>query len=225
MFLPFSGFTPFCLLLVLGWLSALLPACSSPEPVPVVAGTIRYQQDQQLLEATLRIVPSDSAATAPQPSLFGTAMSPAPLRGAGYYRTRRQLAWPETFRLTVPCPAGPACPLDYRFVAPFIDSVPPVLFLGQSVRFPVATTGLTASESLVLFLEPVDRSAPRRIQLLGPTDSGQLTLRKEVFADVPAGNYQLYLVKQQLQKDSTADLKASMQLEYFTRSIPVEVRE
>lgn len=200
-------------------------ASLSQTETTVVAGTIRYQQDNQLLEASLRITPVDSSVNAAYPTLFGTAMAPAPLVGPGRFRTRRNLAFPNTFRLTVPCPTGPNCPLDYQFSPPFADSIPPTLTLGKSARFPVANSGLSANESMVVFFEPADRSAPRRIQLLGPTSTGILTLRKEVFADIPAGDYEVYLVKQQLQKDSSANVIASFQTEYFTRAKPVKIVE
>jgi len=204
----------------------LLCTCGRDQQIPtVVAGTIRYQQDNQLLEATVRLEPIDSSANAIYPSLFGTAMTPSPLAGPGRFRTRRSLAFPNTFRLTVPCPDGPNCPLDYQFAPPFSDSIPPSLTLGKSVQFPVAATGLSAEESLVIFFEPADRSTPHRIQLLGPTASGNLTLRKEVFADIPPGAYEVYLVKQQLKKDSTASIMASFQTEYFTKARSIEIME
>lgn len=201
------------------------PALNSQKEATVVAGTIRYQQDNKLLEATLRIEPVDSSDKAVYPTLFGTAMTPAPMVGPGRFRTRRSLTFPTTFRLTAPCPEGPNCPLDYGFSPPFSDSIPSALTLGKSARFPVANTGLAADESLVLFFEPADRSEPRRVQLLGPTSSGQFTLRKEVFSDIPVGSYEVYLVKQQLKKDSTGTIIASLQTEYFTKAKTVEIME
>ncbi|MGK0451039.1 MAG: hypothetical protein ACJAXE_001703 [Neolewinella sp.] len=43
--------------------------------------------------------------------------------------------------------------------------------------------------------------------------------------DVKPGKYQAYLIKQQLQKDSTSTLESSLQTEYYTKSIPIEVKE
>lgn len=198
-------------------------AQQSQDGPTVIAGTIRFQQTNQLLEATLRVSPVDSSENAIYPTLFGTAMTPAPLVGPGRFRTRRSLAFPNTFRLTVPCQEGPNCPINYQFTPPFSDSIPPLLIQGKSAFFPVANAGLADNESLVLFFEPEDRSAPRRIQLLGPTSTGQFTLRKEVFADIPTGVYEVYLVKQQLQKDSTTSIISSLQTEYFTKATTVEI--
>ncbi|MEM6770372.1 MAG: hypothetical protein AAF597_07310 [Bacteroidota bacterium] len=219
--------------LLLGSCSALLfvlllctcDRAAKNDATTVVAGTIRYQQDNQLLEASLRLLPIDTTASATYPTLFGTVMAPAPLIGPDRFRTRRTVAFPNTFRLTVPCSAGPNCPLDYQFTPPFSDSIPPSLTIGQSAQFPIANTGLAANESLVIFFEPTDRSAPKRIQLLGPTSTGTLTLRKEVFSDIPAGEYEVYLVKQQLQKDSSASIIASFQTEYFTKAMPLKIME
>lgn len=210
-------------LLLLTLLCTCGPAQEQQDAPSTLAGTIRYQEDNQLLEATFRLEPIDSSVNASYPTLFGSAMTPSPLAGPGRFQTRRTLPFPETFRLTAPCATGPDCPIDYTFTPPFADSIPSTLQLGTSARFPVATTGLQENESLVVFFEPADRSAPRRIQLLGPTSDGTLTLRKEVFSDIPPGTYEVYLVKQQLHKDATASLVSSIQTEYFSRAQSVEI--
>ncbi len=201
------------------------PAQQEQQGPSIIAGTIRYQQESQLLEATLRVEPVDSSINAVSPTLLGSAMPPATLAGPGRYQTRRTLPFPVDIRLTAPCPTGTNCPINYSFQPPFSDSIPANLQLGASARFPVGTEGLKENESLVIFFEPADRSAPRRIQLLGPTSDGTLTLRKEVFSDIPAGQYEVYLVKQQLQKDSSATLVSSIQTEYFSKAKSVEILE
>lgn len=190
-----------------------------------VAGTIRYQEDGQLLEASVSLEPVDSSSTAIYPTLFGTAMNPLTLAGPGRYRARRSLPFPTDLRLTAPCPDGPACAVAYRFIAPSSDSIPALIEKSKTLRFPVGSVPLAKDESLVVFFEPDDRSAPRRLQLLGPSSSNFLTVRKEALSDIPAGKYQVYLVKQQLYKASSPSLVSSMQTEYFTVSRAVEVVE
>lgn len=217
-------------ILVLCSFAALLCTCARAEKsgskneVPTtVAGTLRYQESGQVLEATLTLNPSDSLPNAPTPTLFGTAMPRLRLAGNGTFRERRSLVLPPSLSLTVPCSTGD-CPLNIGFNPPFIDSLPPVISKAKTLSVPVATAGLSARESLVVFFEPKDRSTPERIQLVGPTSSGTLTLPKKTLANIPAGEYEIYLIKQQLFKDSTAAFKASIQTEYFTKSVGVSLR-
>ena len=189
----------------------------------VVVGTLRYQANNNVLEATLQMTPVDTSAAAVFPTLFGTAVQPLALAGTGNFRARRKVAWPGKVNLTVPCADGPNCPLTVDFAAPFADSIPARISKEKSLQFAVADRGMTEDESLIFFFEPADRSRPRRLQLIGPTDTGVLTVRKEALAAIPTGEYQVYLVKQQLAKDSTAKVVSSFQIEYFTASRALEV--
>lgn len=190
----------------------------------MVNGTLRYQETGQVLEATLRVHPTDTLPNAPTPTLFGTALPRLRLAGNGIFRGRRSLALPPNIALTVPCPTGD-CPLSIDFSPLFIDSLPPVVSKGNTLSVPVASTGLSAEESLIVFFEPKDRSAPERIQLVGPTSTGILTLPKKTLATIPTGEYEIYLIKQQLFKDSTTNLQASIQTEYFTKSVGLSLRD
>ncbi|MFT7120552.1 MAG: hypothetical protein ACJAZ9_000726 [Neolewinella sp.] len=223
--LSFRSTTLFLSLLFLLNLSTCAPAQKSSKPTTNFTGTIRYQQPRQLLEANFRITPVDNTINVIYPTLFGTAMAPFEPTGPGNYRTRRNLPFPTTLQLTAPCSDGPNCPLSLNFQPPFSDSIPRELSKSQSAIFPVGTVGLTKAESLIIFFEPADHSTPRRIQLVGPTSTGNLTLRKEAISDIPAGEYLVYLVKQGVQKDSSAALVSSVQMEYFTKSKPVLVTE
>jgi len=127
--------------------------------------------------------------------------------------------------MTLPCGQASECVLSYDFLPLFADSIPSQISLAETVAFPVAGGGLLSDESLVIFFEPADRSSPKRIQLMGPTDTGIFTLPKNSLEDIPAGDYQVYLIKQQLHQDSTAYYKASIQTEYFSKTVLVKVQQ
>lgn len=188
-----------------------------------LAGTLRYQQDQRLLEATLRVDPA--VPDGPAPLLLGSALEPLATAGTGRFRTRRSSALPTRLSAGMPCTDREACTTHWNFVPPFADSLPAVLSKSRNQQIPVLEKGLTAEESLVVFFEPRIRKTPHRLQLIGPTATGFVTLRREALADIPAGDYRIYLVKQQLHRDSTDRLVSTVQTEYFTRSREVTVTE
>ncbi|WP_020570248.1 hypothetical protein [Neolewinella persica] len=203
-------------------LTSLLCTC---DPAPKAAsttlvGNVRYDEGSQILNVDLAIDPVPDGF----PSLFGSAMPALPAAGTGHFRGRRTLPFTSPIKLAVPCASTP-CLLEVAFTPPFADSIPAVINKKESVRFAAGSTGLSATENLVTFFEPADRSAPRRILLQGPTSTGMLKLPKEALSDIPVGKYQVYLVKQQLQKDSLSTMQSSVQTEYFTRTIPVEIKE
>ena len=82
---------------------------------------------------------------------------------------------------------------------------------------------LQEGESVIFFFEPTAGGAPRRLQFVGPTTTAVLGLPAESLADVPAGEYSFYYVRQGVAKDSTAALVHKIQTEYFTRSRPLTV--
>jgi hypothetical protein len=183
-------------------------------------GNVRYDKGTQILNVDVAIDPIKTGF----PSLYGSALPAFPAAGPGHFRGRRTVPFTSPVRLSVPCATG-TCSLELAFTPPFADSIPAVINKKQSVRFAAGSTGLSATENLVTFFEPEDRSTPRRILLQGPTSSGVLSLPKEALSDIPVGKYQVYLVKQQLHKDSVSTLQSSIQTEYFTRMVPVEIKE
>jgi hypothetical protein len=203
-------------------LTLLLCTCDrAPETPPTtLVGSVRYDESTQILDVDMAIAPVGNGF----PTLYGSAMPAFPAAGAGHFRGRRTLPFTSPIKLSVPCTTSP-CPLDVSFTPPFADSIPAVINKKQSVRFAAGSTGLLATENLVAFFEPDNRTAPRRILLQGPTSSGMLSLPKEALSDIPVGKYQVYLIKQQLQKDSLSTLQSSVQTEYFTRMVPVEIKE
>lgn len=188
-----------------------------------LAGTLRYQQGSNLLEATLQLHPAIQ--DGPAPLLLGTPLEPLATAGAGRFRARRTSALPTTLSVGIPCSDREACTTRWEFTPPFPDSIPPILSKSKMSRIRILAGGLTAEESLVMFFEPVLPKTPRRLQLIGPTSTAYLTLRSEALSDIPTGDYRVYFVKQQLHKDSTASLVSSMQTEYFTTSREVTVTE
>jgi len=199
------------------------PAQSDTVKGTAAVGSIRYQEDLRFLEATISIDPVANG----KPQLNGQPFKPLPTAGAGHFRLRREANFPSTLTLDVPCGNRQAinCPVIINLAIPFADSIPDVIDKTRTNRFAALPGGLLEHENMLLFFEPEDRSTPRRILLQGPTSTGRVTLPKESIADVKPGEYQLYLVKQGLSKDSTANLQHSIQTEYFTRSVAVTVRE
>lgn len=193
------------------------PAQNTNKESTVVIGNIRYEESPRLLEANLTVSPVPSTA----PAVLGTTLTQLNGMGPGHYRGRQKTEFTDAIDLSIP--GQPAQVI--RFTPPFADSIPAVLSKSRTAKIPAMRTGLTDKESLVFFLEPKDRSTPKRILLQGPSNSGVLTLPKESMSDVKPGRYTAYFVKQQLQKDSTATLETSLQTEYFTKSIPIEVKE
>lgn len=188
-----------------------------------VVGTVRYEEPGRLLTTAFNITPADSLENAPVPTLFASPLSRQPLAGPGRFQDRRTVAAPDSLRGTLPLPGQPKHPFALAFPAAAIDSLPARHQRSAPLIFPVGSQALGGQESLLLFFEPTDRSVPHRIQLLGPTSSPTLTVPAKTLEAVPAGTYQVYLVRQGLHKDSTAVLRLSVQTEFFTRSAPLEL--
>lgn len=187
------------------------------------SGYVRYQQDQQLLEASLNLSPAPATA----PSLFDTPLPSFAQAGPGNFKLRKKMAFTPDFSFSLPCGEGQntACPISYTFTPPFIDSLPLIMSRNETVRFVAGEKGLGRQENLEVFFEPTDRSSPQRMLIQGPTSRGTVTLPKLAMGDLKPGQYDVYLVKQQLNQDSTAALQHSLQTEYFTTMRRVEIRD
>ena len=203
-------------------LTLLLCTCDrAPQAPPTsIVGNVRYDESTQILKVDVAVDPLENGF----PSLFGSAIPAFLAAGPGHFRDRRTLPFTSPLTFSVPC-ATSNCPLELIFSPPFADSIPAVINKKQSVHFAAGSTGLLETEYLEAFFESEDRSAPRRILLKGPTSSGIFRLPKEALSNIPAGKYQVYLIKQQLHKDSLSTLQSSIQMEYFTSMVPVEVKE
>ena len=205
----------------------LLPlACTcgraKPTEAPLrVTGTVRYMEDQQSLQSTLQL--SDTTLAQP-PSLLGQPLNPMPRLGKGYYRTRRQLHYPAQLPYRIPGPDG-ARDLTYSMQPVYVDSLPASVNKRMDVHVRISDVPLADGETLIFFLEPKPRGTPRKLSLLGPTQSGVIMLPSAALVDIPVGGYDLYLIKLLLVRDSTAAFVNSMQLEYVTRMRSVTITE
>ena len=200
-----------------------LTACQPKAPEPVrevvrISGHLRYEQETNLLRAEL--VQADTSLANPlfmgQPMREVTGTAPKRFTGSVKGITGQPL-------FSVLLPDGNediAVPMK----GVYIDSLPASFSRDSTVNFMVGEQGLGAEESLLLFFEPEEMIAPRRILITGPTTSGMVSLPPPALVDLPVGNYRAYLVKQQLYKEKAAYLRTSIQTEFFTASRPVTVR-
>ena len=205
-------------------LCLLLCTCGrAPTPPPLrVAGTIRYDTPRRLLQATLELNGADSTAAAP--FLAGTPMRPLPRTKNSVFQYRRESPPPAEVAMSFPCPTGP-CQTSVRLPMVSVDSLPSRIFRQANLRVTVSDTPLRYGESIVFFFEPLDRSAPQRIQFLGPSQTGTITLKRETLEGLEHDDYDLYLVRQGLARDSTAHLQTSLQTEYISATKRITVAQ
>lgn len=204
-------------------LSGLL-ACGPAEPTPIeevksVSGHVRYQRGNQSLLADLQLADSTDRI----PTFLGSAMEPIGNLPTDRFRHYATGDLPSVLRFGIDHD-GSATVFSFVTHPVFVDSLPDTLDRSRTINFPVADRGLTDKESLVMFFEPTDNSTPKRILITGPTETGTVSLPVSAIDDIAAGNYEVYFVKQRLFKDQIRTLRASIQTEYFTRSVPVTVQ-
>lgn len=200
----------------------LLGTCAPPPNVAPteVVSQIRYQEARKELSARVRVSPDRPT----RPTLFNDAMEPAPNLGEGHYRSRRKMAFPASIRFGIPTETtDERRELKISFSPALIDSLPRLLHRGANYKFPVGSEPLKDTESLELFFEPTERAEPKRIQLRGPTAGATFNLPSPAMSDLKNGEYTVYLIKQQLHRDSLPAFTSSVQTEYFTRSVRVQV--
>jgi hypothetical protein len=205
------------------FLSVLILACGPAEPTPAtevvtVTGNVRYEAGRQELRGELLL--PDSVSTAPE--FMGSAMLALGGMPARRFRLSLPTAYPDEIRFGVR-EAGGTLHFGFPVRGVYIDSLPAAMERDSTVSFPVAETGLGENESLVIFFEPVSRGRPERILITGPTRRGVVTLPPSALADIPPGDYSVYLVKQQVNRDRREHVKASIQTEYFTRDRAVTI--
>jgi hypothetical protein len=216
-------------ILVFLLLASLLCTCApSPgESLVVAAGTVRYQSGERTLKASISLSRTDSTLRLPAPSLYGSVMDPLVQDKTGQqFQAYRPMEFPGNIRFTLPAGDQEVKTVSFPLLPPSVDSVPTVISRAISHNFPVAESGLAANENLVLFFEPGDAGGqPRRILVQGPTSSGNVSIPKHVLTDIAPGDYQFYLIKQKLFRDSLPLLKVSLQAEYFSPTISLTVTE
>lgn len=201
-------------------------SCQAPEP-PVaplppieVDGTVRYLADEGQLDASINFADSLEL----MPRFLGQPMLNARGLVGPRFRSRQLMDFPGELGFSLFPTQKDSLSFFYDFVPPRIDALPELIDRSKPVNFPVADEGLRDRESLVLFLEPADGGAPKRLLIAGPTASGTVTLPTSAILDVKPGDYSAYIIKQQLFKRATDRLKISMQTEYFTPTKPLTVR-
>lgn len=211
---------PYLFLALLFLLCTCAPAAEA-EPT-VVTAQLRYQERSKTLSAEVAVRPDYPT----RPTLFNDAMEPRLQAGTGSYRSKREMAFPASVRLGIPTGApDERTELKVSFHPVGLDSLPRSLRAGAAYRFPVGSAPLAPGENLILFLEPTDRSAPRQFLLEGPTVSADFQLPAPATKNIPPGTYGAYLIKQQLLRDTLPGVIASVQTEYFTRTVDVRVTE
>lgn len=210
---------------------ALAPSCSSgasPKPHSVVAaGTFRYLATDKTLKTNIALSPTDTTAALTAPTLYGTVMPPLVRdQSTRQFQVYRPMEFPGNFRVTLPAGDAARHTVEFSLEPPVVDSVPRLMSRASSQNFPVAQRGLADNENLVLFFEPQDaENQVRRILVQGPTSTGNVSLPKHVLADVLPGTYDFYLIKQKLYRDSLPLLTVSLQAEYYSPTVSLEVTE
>lgn len=219
----------------------LLLACQQSAPsyegFLLPTAEIRYQERNRDLRAIVQLRQGDSLSAsttyeAPTGSVsfLGSPMMDQLSTAAGQrWQTTRKIDWPAELSFSLPQPdfqsGDERFDLRFAMAPPSADSIPAIINRSQGARFKFSDQALAANESLLLFFETrAWNPGVKRVLLAGPTNSPYFNLPAATIRELPAGTYEVYLVKQALVRDSLPQLKSSTQIEYFTRSRSVEVR-
>ncbi|OAV46114.1 hypothetical protein [Lewinella sp. 4G2] len=185
---------------------------------------LNYEQDQQLLTTRMNLGLAGEAPITGVPTVYGSPLDSFTRQGVTTWQLRKNLNYPSVIPLEIPC-GDALCNRDVKLAPVFVDSFPNVIDPKKDLQVAYGPEALTSSESLVFYFGPQDRSAPEKIKLVGPTNSPVATLPSDALAKLKPGKYNVYLIKQQLKRDTTARLWTSIQAEYMTRTRLIEVAE
>ncbi|MEM9834931.1 MAG: hypothetical protein AAF828_00430 [Bacteroidota bacterium] len=209
-------------------------ATNTPTPL-LVSGEIRYLQDQQQLRGDVsffRAAPNGAKVIFRPPAgavaFMGSSMKAVELNESQRWRATMKAAFPEQLRFTFPTTEEEEerVTLPLQLSPPLVDSLPAIMDKKKNIRVAVGTQPLAENESIIVFFEPEDRQqAPRRIIVAGPTLNNQISLPATAMKDVAPGKHQVYLIKQQIAKDTLVNAFTSIQLAYHSRTKGIEVRE
>lgn len=217
------------LLILLSVLFAFWGCTSQPIPKPIIAkGEVRFLEDKKELKGELYFFRGDSLANSivfrPTPgtvAFVGSAMQADELSTRQRWRAEMKTVFPEELRFTFPVTEAEDAEkftLPLQFSPPFNDSIPALIDHTKVLRFVAGTQPLQKNENVIVFFEPADRNlAPHRIVVAGPTSTPRITLPVNAMEDVPLGQNQVYLVKQQLARDTLDNVQWAIQLAYHTR--------
>ncbi|MEM6396702.1 MAG: hypothetical protein AAF741_10170 [Bacteroidota bacterium] len=195
---------------------------------------IRYEETNGILRAITSLNTGDSLPVAttyePLPNVSPLFLnSPMQIRPADKrWVERRVIKWSDELSLAIPRPAETDEKERIKFnvfmPAPYIDSLPARIDLSKGTHFEYGDEPLEEGESLLIFFETREWDPGiKRILIAGPTRDATARLPPKTLRELRAGNYELYLVKQKLSRDTVEDMRASTQIEYFTKSKQVEV--
>lgn len=217
------------LLLLLNVLFLFCRCTSQLPPAPIIAkGEVRFLQDKNELKGEIYFFRGDSLAessvyrpAAGSVAFVGSAMQADELPTRQRWRTKMTVNFPEDLRFTFPMDEkeeAEKATIPLFLSPPFTDSIPEIIDRTKSLRFVAGTQPLAANENIVVFYEPDDRnSPPRRIVVAGPSSNNRIVLPANTVQDFPVGSGRIYLVKQQLAKDTLDGVHSAIQLSYHTR--------
>ena len=217
------------LLLLLSVLFFFYGCTSQPAPQPIIAkGEVRFLQDQRELKGEIYFFRGDSLTNSkvyrPAPgsvAFVGSAMQADELSTRQRWRATMKAPFPEDLRFTFPLTEEESAEkftLPLNLSPPFMDSIPEVIDHTKSLRFVAGTQPLATNENIIFFFEPESRDqAPHRIVIAGPSSSPRVTLPANAMEGMPPGKGKIYLVKQQLARDTIGGVQSAIQLSYHTR--------
>ncbi len=228
-------------------LAVLLGSCSTPAapelPPLTVSAAVRYLEDQSSLRGTLIAGTNDSMGgmggiqfpSAGKLSFVGSGMQATLLPGPGTrYRTELRSPYPTDLRFTFPrttTAPGPDAPdpftLELRMSPPNVRGLPTTLSLEKGITVAVQDAPLAAGESILLFFSPTDGPdrQPRKVLIPGPTNGNRFRVPTPALGALLPGRYDLYLVKEQRVKRDTLNLRLATLVEFYSRTISVEVTD
>ncbi len=217
----------------------LLSACwqSTNASLPIIVkGEIRYLADTRQLNSEVYFFQGDSLANSQvfrpaqgSVTFLGSAMQSTELAGRQRWRSEMKVLFPEDLRFSFPtdttsAPSSPRATLELQFSPPSTDSLPELLQKNVGSRFSAGSQALAANENIVVFFEPeVRNDSPTRIVIAGPTRNDKISLPANTLENIPAGNYEVYFVKQQMAKDTLPGIYTAIQIAYHTRPKKVVV--
>ncbi len=218
---------------------------AAPELPPLsISAAVRYLEDQSSLRGTLIAGTNDSMGgmggvefpSAGKLSFVGSGMQATQLPGpATRYRTQLQSPYPTDLRFTFPRVTTATGPdntpdpftLELRMSPPDVRGLPTTFSLQKGITVVVQDAPLVAGESILLFFSPTGGpdSRPRKILIPGPTNGNRFRVPTPALGALVPGRYELYLVKEQRINRDTLNLQLSSLVEFYSRTINVEVTE
>lgn len=217
-------------------ITACNPSSATPQTPPVIAkAEIRYLTTEKELSADLRLYRGDSMPVAqlyvpPAGSVafLGSNMDDKMLGNTVRWRSRMRTEFPESLRFTFPLDSlkpteKTTLPVD--FIPVVADSIPAEMSKKKRQSFYASRKPLGQGENVVVFFEPTSGGEPKRIIVAGPSATSYLNIPPVALEGVQAGNYQVYLIKQSIKRDTQPGLISAVTLQYHSAIKSVTVTE